>query len=252
MNGWLSTGLLFGQPSSTGKRAASPANGEFSVRRWETIAAVSVATLGLLAPQVVHAAATPGAKTIPGYTFAQHFLSGGPAGATDAYQSGDINNKGQFCGDPNPGEREVAWDGTKELILSDSAVPILAPDGATINNGVWSPQGTNNNGICAWIADIGDGGTGPHYVMAYDLGKKQYTIVERPGDPTPEGTKYEDANAGPDGARMVADINDLDQVFWTTGKAGADGNDYAAIYMYDLNTKKGALVAANGMKTTDG
>jgi len=255
MNGGFSTGLLFGQPSSTGKRAESPAKGEFSVKRWESIAAVSVATLGLLAPKVAHAAATPGAKSIPGYTFSQHFLSGGPAGATDAYQSGDINNKGQFCGDPNPGEREVAFDGTKELILSDADVPIKAPDGATINNGVWSPQGINNNGIVAWIADIGDGGTGPHYVMAYDMSKSgaaAYTIVERPGDPTPEGTKYEDQNAGPGGARMLADINNKNEVFWTTCKAGADGNDYAAIYSYNLDTKKGRLVVADGSMTTDG
>jgi len=248
MNGRPTTPPPFGQQPSTGKQAESLAKGEFSVRRWESIAAVSVATLGLLAPAVVHA-------DIPGYTFSRHFLSGGASGATDAYQAGDINNKGQFCGDPNPGEREVAWDGTKELILSDSSIPILAPDGATINNGVWSPQGTNNNSIVAWIADIGDGGTGPHYVMAYDMNKSgaaAYTIVARPGDPAPGGGKYPDANGAPINGRMVADINDLNQVFWTTGKTAADGTDYAAIYSYDLGTKTGQLVAANGMKTTDG
>ena len=221
------------------------------MKRWETMAVVSVAALGLLAPAAVHAAAIVGANSIPGYTFAVPFKSG-DHGIADAEQSGDVNNLGQFCGDPNPGEREIAWDGTNQLVLSDSDVPIKAPDGATINNGVWSPQGINNNGIVAWIADIGDGGTGPHYVMAYDLAKKTYTIVARPTDPAPDGTKYEDQNAGPDGARMVADINDLNQVFWTTGHAAADGMDYACIFMYDLNTKKGRLVAANGMKTTDG
>jgi hypothetical protein len=215
------------------------------VKRWEMMAAVPVAALALLIPRAVRA-------DVPGYKFSVPLSTTGPEGITDQLQSGDVNNKGQFCGDPNPGEREFAWDGAKVVKLTDADVPIKAPDGATINNGVWSPQGINNNGIVAWIADIGDGGTGPHYVMAYDLAKKEYTVVERPGDPTPEGTKYNDANAGPGGARMLADINDLDQVFWTTGKAAADGTDFAAIYMYDLRQKKGALVAANGMKTTDG
>jgi hypothetical protein len=215
------------------------------VRRWESIAAVSVATLGLLAPAMVRA-------DIPGYTFKVPFSTTGPEGITDQLQSGDVNNKGQFCGDPNPGEREFAWDGTKVVKLSDADVPIKAPDGATINNGVWSPQGINNNGIVTWIADIGDGGTGPHYVMTYDLGKGKYSIVERPGDPAPGGGTYNDANNGPWGARMLADINDNNRVFWTTGRHAADGNDWAAIYSADLDGKNATVVAENGMKTTEG
>jgi len=222
------------------------------MKRWDTMAAVSVATLAILAPAVVHAAATPGANSIPGYTFIVPLKVGGPEGITSELQSGDVNNKGQFCGDPAAPEREFAWDGTQVVKISDQDVPILTEDGAVLNNGIWSPQGINNNGIVAWVSPIGDGGTGPYYVVAYNLATKKYTNVERPGDPTPEGTKYPDSNAGPGGARMLADINDLDQVFFTTGKTAADGNDYAAIYSYDLNTKKGALVVANGMKTTDG
>ena len=100
------------------------------MKRWETMAVVSVAALGLLAPAAVHAAAIVGANSIPGYTFAVPFKSG-DHGIADAEQSGDVNNQGQFCGDPNPGEREIAWDGTNQLVLSDSDVPIKAPDGAT-------------------------------------------------------------------------------------------------------------------------
>jgi hypothetical protein len=216
------------------------------VRRWETMATVAVATLGLLAPAAVRA-------DIPGYTFKVPISTSGPYGLTNQFQAGDVNNKGQFCGDPagDTGEREFAWDGTKVIKITDADVPIKTPDGATITNGIWSPQGINNNGIVAWIADVSEG-TGPHYVMAYDLATSQYTIVARPGDKTPEGTTYPDANGLPAGGRMVADINDLDQVFWTTGKTAADGTDYCAIYMYDLKAKKGQLVAAAGMKTTDG
>src|SRR5260370_16158022 len=119
------------------------------------MAVVAVAALASLPPAAVHAAATPGANSIPGYTFKQYCKSGGREGATGAYQSGDVNNKGQFCGDPGSPEREVGFDGTTEIIISDSSVPILAPDGATINDSVWSPQGINNNGIVVWTADIG-------------------------------------------------------------------------------------------------
>jgi len=217
------------------------------VNRWGTMAVATVATLGLIAPAVVRA-------DIPGYTFTVPVTTKtiSDAGFTDAanLQMGDVNNKGQFSMDfaSSAGEREFAWDGSKLILVADPSKPL--PDGAIMGGGnTWSPTGINNNGILAWTVDPESGNQGPHYVVAFDLAKGTYTIVERPGDPAPGGGVYEDA---PGGLRQIVDINDLDQVVFPNGRAAADGTDHNAIYMYDLKTKTGKLIAANGMKTADG
>jgi hypothetical protein len=209
------------------------------------MAAVAVATLGILSPALVRA-------EVPGYTFKVILRSDGPEGTTNELQSGDVNNIGQFCGDVAPGEREFVWDGTQITFLNDQEpAPVKLPDGASLNLGIWSPQGINNNGIVAWINPVADG-TGPYYVMAYDIAKKQYTTVARPQDPAPGGGVYQDTSGIPINGRMVADINDNNEVFWVTGKIAEDGESYCAIYSHDLDTKESKLVAARGMKTTDG
>jgi hypothetical protein len=51
---------------------------------------------------------------------------------------------------------------------------------------------------------------------------------------------------------MLADINDLNQVTFEDARPGSDGTDHASVYIYDMATKKGALLAGPGTKTTDG
>jgi len=228
------------------------------LKRWESIAAVSVATLGMLVPAVVHAAspATVGATSIPGYTFTVPVKIGTVSGLdiSDAanLQMGDVNNKGQFSMDFSSGnqggEREFAWDGTKLIKVADETKPLA--DGAIMGGGnTWSPTGINNNGIVAWTVDPSEGATGGHYTMTYELATGKYTTVQRPGDPAPGGGTYGD---GANGLRQIVDINDLDQVVYPIAMASSDGADHNTIFMYDLKTKTGTRVAGFGSKTTDG
>src|SRR5262249_44649762 len=114
----------------------------------------------------------------------------------------------------------------------------------------WSPTGLNNNGVVAWVVDPSDKATGAHYVATYDSATGAYTIIARPGDPAPGGGTY----TGSQGtvSRMTADINDQSQVAFTDARPGADGTDHAAVYVYDMKTKQGTLLAGPGTKTTDG
>jgi len=224
------------------------------------MATVSVATLGLLAPAVVHAAATPGANSITGYTFSQPVKVGNISGLdisdASALQMGDVNNKGQFSMDFSSGnqggELAYVWDGTSLIKLTDPNGKL--PDGAVPSGGnTWSPAGINNNGKVVWTIDTADGATGPHYVMVYDIATKKFTAVARPQDPAPGGGTLEDQGAGPSN-RIVPDINDSDQVTYSTGRAGSDGNDHGAVYFVPDITKpaEGSLLASFGTKTTDG
>jgi hypothetical protein len=220
------------------------------VKRWEMIAAESVATLGLLAPAVVRA-------DIPGYTFSvpvkKAVINGFDISDMGTLQMGDVNNKGQFDMDfssgNNEGEREWLWDGSKLILVTDPKRPLA--DGAIMGGGnTWSPTGLNNNGVVGWVVDPSDGATGGHYVVAYDSVANTYTTIARPGDPAPGGGTYGDGAATV--SRMTADINDLNQVAYTIARAGSDGSDHAAVYMYDMKTKQGVLLAGPGTKTADG
>jgi hypothetical protein len=220
------------------------------MRRWERgareagLAIVALAALGLLAPTV-------GRADVPGYTFSVPVQAKGDLADYSLLQMGDVNNKGQFCLNMvgGGGEKEYVWDGAQLIKLSEDNITVS--DGATFSVGnVWSPTGISDKGKVAWTADMADG-TGPHYIMLYDLATKQYTIVAKPGQPAPGGGTYGDSGVGPSG-RMLTDINNLDQVVWNVAVAGADGNDHDAIFMFDLPQQKPTAIARNGMKTTDG
>src|SRR4029453_3480809 len=109
----------------------------------------------------------------------------------------------------------------------------------------------NNNGIIAWNVDIAEG-AGGHYIVAYDMKAKKHTIVARPGDAAPGGGTYGDGPAP--FSRMLADINDLNQVSFNIARAGSDGNDPAAVFIVTSLTdvKQGRLVASFGTKTVEG
>jgi hypothetical protein len=216
------------------------------VKLWGTVA---VAALGVLAPAM-------GRADIVGYTFTVPVKIGTVSGLdisdSGPLQVGDVNNKGQFSLNLNSGtqggELEYVWDGATLIKLTDPEKTL--PDGSAPGLGnTWSPHGINNNGKVAWAIDVGEGGTGSQYTIVYDLATKAYTIVQRPGDPAPGGGTY--GNAA-NGLRQIVDINDLDQVVFPNSRTASDGTDHNAIYLYDLKTKEGKLIAANGMKTADG
>jgi hypothetical protein len=213
-------------------------------------AVVAVATLGLLAPAAVRA-------DVPGYSFSfpvkQAKIGAYDISDAGTLQMGDVNNKGQFCmnfsSGNNDGEREWLWDGSKLILVADPNKPLS--DGAIMGGGnTWSPTGLNNNGVVGWVVDPSENATGGHYVVAFDSVANTYTIIARPGDPAPGGGTYEGSQGTV--SRMTADINDLNQVAFTDARPGADGTDHASVYIYDMATKKGTLLAAPDTKTTDG
>jgi len=210
------------------------------------MAVVSVAAIGLLAPTRGRAAEI----NVKDYTFSMPVKAAGEYDGAGALQMGDVNNKGQFCMDFSlGGEREYVWDGTKLIMLTDENVTMS--DGATFAVGnVWSPTGMNDNGKVVWTADMTDG-SGSHYILVYDLATKKYTIAAKPGDPAPGGGTFGESGIVY-AARMLADINNKDQVVWNVAVTGADGSDYDGVFMNDLLQQKTTAIARNGMKTTDG
>ena len=90
------------------------------MKRWGTMAVVTVASLGLVAPAAVRA-------DVLGYTFSmpvkQGVISGLDISDAGTLQMGNVNNKGQFCMDFSSGnqggEREYLWNGTKLIKVAD-------------------------------------------------------------------------------------------------------------------------------------
>lgn len=207
------------------------------MKRWETMAIVAGAAVGMLAPLSVQAA-------VPGYTFTTPVKATGDYEGTTLMQVGDLNNKGQFTVNfILDGEKMYAWDGTALRKLSD--VGVALPDGSSFVTGnVWSPHALNDNGVVAWIGDV-ENGSGAHYVVTYDIASGKYNIVAKPGDPADGGGEYGDGGGGP-GGRMVTDINNLGQVVFNIAVPDADGEPHGGTFMYDPATQKTIAIARPG------
>src|SRR5207249_1669280 len=151
------------------------------------MAFAAVVALGVLAPTATRAA------EVKDYKFSAPVCAKGPYDGFTLFQGGDLNNKGQFTfnmvySGGDGGERIHAWDGTKVVQISGNDKAL--PDGATWNTGnVWTPHGINDLGHVVFTGDVTDG-TGPHYVLEYDLATGAYTILARPTDPAPGGGNY--------------------------------------------------------------
>jgi hypothetical protein len=212
------------------------------VKRWETIAAVSVATLGLLAPAVVRA-------DVPGYTY-KVVVNDGYQGGT-FYQVGNLNNKDQFTFnivDADGVERIYAWDGGTVLKISDPTYKV--EDGANFVTGnVWTPHGINDNGKVAFIGDV-ENGAGTHYMLWVDLADRKFHTITRPGDATPIGGTFADGGVAANG-RMLADINNKDLIVFNQGVVGDDGNSNGAIWLYDIPTQKLTNLVHKGSVVTN-
>lgn len=210
---------------------------------------LNAAALGLLA------AAGCGAD-VPGYTFSAPICAKGETEGS-AFQMGRVNNKGQFsCVINVGGERVFVWDGTKVLKLSDDSIKL--PDGSAFSTGnVWTSLGINDNGKVAWVADTDASVAGVRYIVTYDLKSGQYEIIAKPGLPVPGGGTFGDGeNFGPTN-RMLADINNKDQVAWNQAISGGDADGHSGIFLYDPATKKTTALArpgavVEGKKLTNG
>jgi hypothetical protein len=218
------------------------------VRRWETVAVV---TLGLLAPTVGHTA------QVEGYKFTAPVQAKGANEGNNLVQAGDLNIKRQFTFNwvhAAGGERLHAWDGSKDVLITDESLSV--PDGATFNTGnMWSPHGINDNGVVTFTGDMDNSPAGEgvqRYILAFDLNTKAYTIIARPGDAAPGGGVFANGAAASASGRMHTDVNNKGQVVFCMGVPASDETDHSGIFLWDPADKKLTAVAREGMKTTDG
>jgi hypothetical protein len=212
------------------------------VKRWEKMV-MPVAALSLLASAAMAA--------VPGYTLKVTLNATGELEGGTGFQMGRVNNKGQYSGVVNIGERVFAWDGTKGIRVSDDT--FKTPDGAAFSTGnVWTSLGMNDAGVVAWVADMDGSVAGVKYIVTFDINTKQYAIIERPGDPLPGGGTA--ADGGNHGAtdRMLADINSAGQVVWNRVIAGPEGDPRSGIFMWDPVTKEKTAVARPGQDVVGG
>jgi hypothetical protein len=178
----------------------------------------------------------------------------GPYEGLRSFQVGTLNNKGQFTFNMfgNGAERMYVWDGTKVVTVTDESFKL--PDGSTFSMGnVYSPHGLNEAGKIAFTPDV-VGGSGAHYVVEYDLATGTYTELAKPGLPAPGGGEFVDltGQVGPS-HRMLARINNKDQVVFNLAVMGADGNPHNAIFMYDPSASpKLSAIMRPGTTTVDG
>jgi hypothetical protein len=210
------------------------------VKRWGKLAAGLAAVVALLSPTAVRA-------QLPGYTVKSFFKATGQFGDYNLFQMGDVNNRGQVTWNMVGGGGEMQYIYDPEIgvrLISPGSVKL--EDGANFSTGnVWSPQGINNNGVVAWVADI-ENGSGAHYVVTYDIATGAYRTIARAGTAAPGGGTLGDDGAAPSG-RMLADINDAGVVVWNQGVDGA-----GAVFKFDPASNQSSVVAKSGMKTSDG
>jgi hypothetical protein len=208
------------------------------------VAGAAVA-LAVLAPTVARA-------EVPGYTLTAPVCAKGEFDGHRSFQVGELNNKGQFTFNMvGTGERLYVWDGSKVVKVTDET--FKAPDGAAFSTGnVYSPHGLNDAGKVAFVGDVVDG-TGVHYILVYDLATVQYTLVARPELPAPGGDEYVDLEAALGAShRILARINNQNQVVWNLAVPGADGEPHNSIFMYDLATQQATAILRPGTLAPDG
>jgi hypothetical protein len=212
------------------------------VKLWGTVA---VAALGVLASTAsTRAAEVPDGKA---YKF-QVAISSAEYGGHQ-FQIGDLNNKGQFnlnvvgaekdTGDG--GEVHYFWDGKAVVRVQPSSTK-LSDGSSLISSSMWTPMGINDLGHVAYVADTDNS---PHAIVIWDSNTKSYTMVAN-NQSVVDGGTLTSAGVALEG-RMVADINNVDQVVWSEGltpASGGDAND--AVFMYDPTTKKITTVARAG------
>src|SRR5262249_22484764 len=114
----------------------------------------------------------------------------------------------------------------------------------------WTPHGLNNLGHEALVIDT-DQSDSQHAVVMYDLATQAFTIISTQQTPPPGGGAFGAGGVIVEG-RMVADINNNDQVVWSQAASSADGNDNDGVFLYDPATKQITAVARNGMKLPNG
>jgi hypothetical protein len=165
------------------------------------------------------------------------------------FQIGDLNNKGQFSWNivgpekdsGGGGEVTYFWDGSTITRVQPSDTK-LSDGSALISGNMWTPQSVNDAGKVAYVADTDKS---PHAIVVWDSATKTYTMIAN-NETVVEGGKLTSAGVALEG-RMVADINNKDQVVWNEGLEPTGGGDASdAVFFFDPATKKITTVARNG------
>jgi hypothetical protein len=207
------------------------------MKRWSSLVAVSVAAVGLLAPKAVLA-----------QTYKFKVVTTSKEYGGHQFQIGDLNNKDQFSFNivgpdkDNGGGGEVTyfWDGSTITRIQPSDTK-LSDGAALISSNMWTPQSVNDLGHVAYVADTDKS---PHAIVVWDSAAKTYTMISNI-DTVVEGGKLTSAGVSLEG-RMLADINNKDQVVWSEGLDPGTGDANDAVFFFDPATKKITTVARKG------
>jgi hypothetical protein len=119
------------------------------MKRWNSLAVVAVAAVGLLAPKAALAQA---------YTF--KIITTSTVYGGHQFQIGDLNNKDQFSWNivgpekdsGGGGEVTYFWDGSTITRIQPSDTK-LSDGAALISGNMWTPQSVNDLGHVAYVAD---------------------------------------------------------------------------------------------------
>jgi len=173
----------------------------------------------------------------------------------NTWQIGDLNNKGQFNFNIVGAEKDSGDGGETHFFFDGTSIIRVHPSSAKLSDGsglvsasMWTPMGINDNGRLAYVADTDKS---PHAIVMFDTTTKEYTLIAN-NETVVEGGKLTSAGVALEG-RMVADINNKDQVVWSEGlepAGGGDAND--AVFHYDPATKKITTIARKGTAVPGG
>lgn len=165
------------------------------------------------------------------------------------YQAGSLNDNRQFVfnivgserDSGGGGETTYVWDGTQAIRIQPASTKL--PDGSSlVSASHWSPHSINNAGKVAFVADTDNS---PHAIVVFNIADRSYTIIAK-NTTVVEGGTLTSAGVALEG-RMVADINNSDQVAWSEGliPAGSDeAND--AVFLFDPAENKITTIARKG------
>lgn len=165
------------------------------------------------------------------------------------YQPGDLNNNGQFSMNIVGAERDSGGGGETSYFFDGTNLIRFQPhetklsDGSTLTSGnMWTPHGINDAGKVAYAADTDNS---PKAIVVWNSADKTYKLISK-NTTVVEGGTLTSAGVALEG-RMVADINNKDQVVWSEGLTPADGSDATdAVFMYDPATDKITTIARKG------
>lgn len=201
-----------------------------------------------LATAVAFGLLASGAAYAQSYTFRTIITSKEYGGSL--WQVGDLNNLGHFSfnivgsekDSGGGGETTYYYNGVEVYRVQPRDTPKLS-DGSTLVSGShWTPHGINNAGKMAFVADTDKS---PHAIVVFNSTDRSYTLIAN-NQTVVEGGRLTSQGVSLEG-RMLADINDRDQVVWSEGLILTGEEDaHDAVFLFDPAENKITTIARKG------